>query len=321
MENSSKAKIIKTIKILIIIVIIAVTTISIIQNIINVKEIESIEEREFNLLKKIQERNSAINKFIEKALETYGYTDLYSKPYIPQDFTYVEGEWNNGYVIKDNLGNQYVWVPCVLYDNENVTKLQRKDFDFNEANVLRGFEGFKNELNETIETCYEGDINIEKFIDSVGKNGGFYIGRYETGKEEYMAVIKADTIPYTNVKYEEVQKIADNFYKGKDITCSLINGLAYDTTLSWLEKSYKNFAISTGSSGNKSAVIKNTGIFSVNNIFDLNGNAYEMTTEIVDENLIVLRGSMLFDYEAGCRTLISKDSTLDYIGFRMILYN
>lgn len=317
MERTSRADIIKVIKILIVIVLIFVTTISIIRNIINVKELKKIVENQKNLSQELQDKNSEINKFIKKAIETYGYTDLYCKPYLPQDFKYIKGEWDNGYVVEDNLKNQYVWVPCILYDNENVVKLQRKDFDFNEANISKGF---KNELNESVENCYESDINIEKFINSVAKNGGFYIGRYETGKQEDMAVIKAETMPYTDIEYEEVKKIAEDFYKGKDITCSLINGLAYDTTLSWIEKSYNNFGISTGNNGNKSAIIKNTGIFSVNNIFDLNGNAYEMTTETVEESLIVLRGSMLFDYEAGCRTLISKDSTLDYIGFRMILY-
>ena len=38
----------------------------------------------------------------------------YDEPYIPEGFTYTKGSWNTGYVITDELGNQFVWVPCVI---------------------------------------------------------------------------------------------------------------------------------------------------------------------------------------------------------------
>ena len=49
-------------------------------------------------------------------------------PYIPNGFTYKEGTWDTGYVIVDNNGNEYVWVPCSNKVNGNIPKLEKVIF-------------------------------------------------------------------------------------------------------------------------------------------------------------------------------------------------
>ena len=47
------------------------------------------------------------------------------RTYIFEDFSYVEGEWNTGFVIEDKDKNQYVWVPCSNIENIDVPKLEK----------------------------------------------------------------------------------------------------------------------------------------------------------------------------------------------------
>ncbi|MBR2290511.1 MAG: hypothetical protein IJ867_08090 [Clostridia bacterium] len=89
-------------------------------------------------------------------------------PYIPEGFGYVEGQWDTGFVIEDEKQNQFVWVPCTNIENqEDIPILQKRIFDDN---------------NKTYFYCYEQE-DYEEFIQSSLANGGFYISRFEIGKE------------------------------------------------------------------------------------------------------------------------------------------
>ena len=112
-------------------------------------------------------------------------TTLYSSksPVIPIGFKKVETEsaswkenddgiilgWNNGLVIEDECGNQFVWIPV-----ENI-----EDF-----NKIEGYYG--GEIQNYISNCNEANYNnktIEsiELYKSVKKYKGFYIARYEAG--------------------------------------------------------------------------------------------------------------------------------------------
>ena len=111
--------------------------------------------------------------------------------HIPEGFSYVEGESDNGYVIQDINGNQYVWVPCTNKDINDVIKLQRKDF-----------------LENSLIKYYDcNNLSYINFIESALENGGFYISRYEIGKENEKTVSKKQAIMWTNVSQEEAVKI------------------------------------------------------------------------------------------------------------------
>ena len=90
-------------------------------------------------------------------------------PYIIDGFKYIEGQWNTGFVIEDEIGNQFVWVPCTnIYNKEKIPILKKEIFD---------------ERTISYFSYYEQD-DYEKFIVSALENGGFYISRYEIGNNE-----------------------------------------------------------------------------------------------------------------------------------------
>ena len=87
-------------------------------------------------------------------------------------------------------------------------------------------------------------------LKSVYQNGGFWIGRYETGLtnwyrtygEEYYKehpiidtpVIKCNAYPYVWVRCAQAQTLASNMYSG-NYTSSLLFGVQWDLTLKYLE--------------------------------------------------------------------------------------
>lgn len=165
---------------------------------------------------KIEKENQYYRTCIEKE-----YANNYETPYILNGFHYVEGEWNTGYVIEDESGNQYVWIPVTNKDNIEAQKLIKKDFT----------------INPIIAKEYCVDDNYEEFIKSSLENGGFYISRYEIGVENEELVSKAGKNILTELtKAETIEKISTMYPNQNDFHFELINGYAYDTTIEWLRK-------------------------------------------------------------------------------------
>ena len=85
----------------------------------------------------------------------------------------------------------------------------------------------------------------QKMLKSVYQNGGFYIGKYETGIEDTprtsnttlteTPVIKQNAYPYTYVTCSQAQTLASNMEHG-DKTTTLMFGVQWDLTLKYLEK-------------------------------------------------------------------------------------
>ena len=83
-------------------------------------------------------------------------------------------------------------------------------------------------------------------LKSVYQNGGFYIGKYETGTETARTsgssstapgetpVIKQNVYPYNYVTCSQAQTLASNMEHG-DRTTSLLFGVQWDLTLKYLE--------------------------------------------------------------------------------------
>ena len=112
----------------------------------------------------------------------------YKNPIIPEGFKSVETEsaswkldqdgnpigWDNGLVIEDKIGNQFVWIPI-----KDINKIARKD----------GF--FANKEQNYVNSCKEADNNnstVEsaELYKSIKKYKGFYIARYEAGIENIL---------------------------------------------------------------------------------------------------------------------------------------
>ena len=254
------------------------------------------QEEDYEKYKKIadsqNQRYQEIVKTIEVNLENC------KNPYIPDGFSYVEGEWNTGFVIEDEKQNQFVWVPCTNKGNEEgIPVLEKAKFKINNTNWSN---------------CYEEE-DYEEFLMSSLENGGFYISRFEVGKEEEIPVSKFGATIWRNINREEAKEKAEMMYS--QIHSKLINGYAMDTAVKFIfeEMSLRNVLKSSGISGNASH----------KNIYDLADDMNEWTSEMRG-NLKIYRTSLPGDgeFESILNDRFSNDAefTSDNLGFRTIIY-
>lgn len=242
-----------------------------------------------------------------------------NNPYIPEGFEHISGEPDNGYTIQDKFGNQYVWVPV---PTGILTRTTMMNSEYEESNSF--------------------STNL---VNSVTKNYGFYIARFEASlyeKDELTAAATIpDQIPWTNVSYQEAEsaaKLAAEVFEYTGVTTALMNSYAWDTTLSWINQSVTNYSTNT-SYGNYSGTIYPTGTTEsdkVNNICDMAGNVREWTTEIYKTdttnnktsnakdtavlNRVVRGGSASINKIANSRNGYPENLTDGYWGFRTVLY-
>ena len=143
----------------------------------------------------------------------------------------------DGIVIKDDDGNEFVWVPVGTITNEDKTKteikLERRIFDENgNATIINANDmGYKEETKEERKNQeYENTIakDIEAFKTSANANGGYYIARYEAGKESSngKAISKQGTI-WNSITQPEAATAAQSMYEdGDNFISDLVNSYA-----------------------------------------------------------------------------------------------
>ncbi len=116
----------------------------------------------------------------------------YDFPIIPEGFTHKIGKWDTGYVIQDKLGNEFVWVPVGMLNQQTPSQAFQKYY------IQR-----KSDTDNTDEYL--------KILDSINKYGGFYIARFEaslqgatqnssTGTTNILQ-IKQNVIPVSQVSF------------------------------------------------------------------------------------------------------------------------
>ncbi len=236
--------------------------------------------------------------------------DLDNEVTVPGGFNIAEDSGTKveeGIVVEDNSGNQFVWIPVGEYNvstNINSTgkltnELSRRTFTSTGSTLVNG--------DDLIDSYYYGEGNensvakdqIETFKTSATNNKGFYIGRYEAGTETERTnitdplttpLVQANKYPYVWITRDQAKQQAELMYNGNEyVTSELISSYAWDTALNFIcqtneegyllattkDSTYGN--INTGSSGKT-----NTGEYEADNysnIHDLLGNCYEWTTE------------------------------------------
>lgn len=212
---------------------------------------------------------------------------------VPKGFKIVEGlngstSIADGLVIQDVSGNEFVWIP-VTYTKTNT--------DDNENGYDDGFDAvfYRSEWSNNARgtslmdsTTYtepyasgytneDGTTEIDDYnamVQSVYKNGGFYIGRYEAGSTTPRTdkangttsmVVKRDAYPYnyvgwgltmsdytSDVTYSSKNQgkgalyLSKHMYDGEDIgaTSTLCYGIQWDAMLDFI-KEEKNVTSST----------------------------------------------------------------------------
>ena len=251
----------------------------------------------------------------------------------------------NGVVIEDKDGNQFVWVPVATLA------------DYKRRTWYTGNGSFS-DYSEALPEDERASVDAYK---------GFYIGRYEAGDKESTGTtkatfrtsssdtsnsvtIKADQVPYSCVTRTKAVSLAEGFatkqgYKAKT---KLVSSYAWDTTIAFIEKTVNNYG-SSSSQGNysdtsvtykditdeskpektkaeNSPLLVATGQTTpVCNIYDMGGNVFEWTTESysITNFPYARRGgsylSSFADSPAG-RRLDGFDDANANFGFRLTLF-
>ena len=265
---------------------------------------------------------------------------------------------NKGLVISDSRGNEYVWISCTVDSSSNKLQYKRTEWGvekdgtdnsraikdeltLKDIDVTYSKTDTDNGINEEISKEIVAQINAEK--ESIKKYGGYYIGRYEVGKDNKTAVIKAEQEPYVNIKWSKAYELAKGIGGGEGATTYLCSSYSWDTAINFIQNTTgKNYATSIiGFNGNwKSQEVKdssgkvikpvntaqrlNTGLTTaLCNIYDMGGNVGEFTTELNPgtSETVVLRGGDLSNYgPAGYRWDGVSGTAYSFCGFRATLF-
>ena len=326
-----------------------------------------------------QEKEAMERNLLEKELENSLSTPAVEPTdgvKIPTGFYYVGGTKASGIVISDNkndknkyrnqkvvgtdlLGNQYVWIPCttdssssdlqyartewgVEVDGDDNSRAIKDELTLTDASVTYSDADTANGINADVSKEIVAQIKAEKA--SVAKYGGYYIGRYEVGKNGDTAVVKYGQTPYAEITWSTAYGLAKKIITNSEANSYLCSSYAWDTAVNFIQNNStaKNYSTSIeGFNGNwkpqevkdtSGNVIKpagisqqlNTGLTTqFCNIFDMGGNEAEFTTELnpgTSETVVLRGGGYYRNYPAGVRwDRVSGGASIGH-GFRATLF-
>ena len=182
--------------------------------------------------------------------------------YLPKGFRQVSGTTlEKGLTIQDSQGNQYVWVEVpktaevyptagleiTEFTEDAYTKIENDLHTYTNDYRKSGWEDKYYSDATTGLTSEQYTQLKQKMLKSVYQNGGFYIGKYETGTETARTsgdastaptetpVIKQNVYPYNYVTCSQAQTLATTKMESGDRTTSLLFGVQWDLTLKYLE--------------------------------------------------------------------------------------
>ena len=309
-----------------------------------------------------------VNKVINEKKNAELLDENGNKIVVPAGFKIVSDDTTNnaqtveqGIVVEDEKENQYVWIPCTTEESE--TKLQYKRTEWNVEDD-GGTKASKNELTLENAICSDDDIangltterkneiveQVKKEKLSIGKYGGYYIGRYEVGNEDNTAVIKAEQEPYTDIYWYQSYELAKGIGGGKGATTYLCSSYAWDTAINFIQNNGLrpdgtkaiDYATSTenyNENWNGKIVLNTLGNIIKSktetkrlktgettakcNIFDMGGNVAEFTTELNPGTTepCVLRGiDYYWNGPSGSRCDYTAEFEGASSGFRITLF-
>ena len=206
-----------------------------------------------------------------------------------------------GIVIEDASGNQFVWIPTGTYNvstsinssRQLKNNLSRRTFTSSNATEVSGDSAIESYFYGEGDSRSVASGQIAAFKASAestanGGKGGFYIGRYEQGTGN---VIKAGVTPWTDMTRDVAKAQAELVCDDNDnVESELISSYAWDTALNFIcqtnvgsGEGYRLALINDIEYGNfDSGIEKKTGEHvadNYSNIHDLLGNCSEWTTE------------------------------------------
>ena len=281
-------------------------------------------------------------------------------PIIPEGFRPIDengAEWgdgtnppteedvNEGLVIEDRSRNQFVWIP--------VTGDYKRNTDYINTNISEAAYTDTGYLPDGIQpTIPEGTTDEEEIglinenaereaIVGEGKAGGFYISRYEAGKETSgdtnKLVSKSGATVWEGISQANCKTEAKKFINNDNVKSALCSGIQWDMTMAFVDGKQdgenNTFDVKTNEDrgGSSNATSGQHVADRVCNIFDLEKNYYEYVAEKSSydtSNPFVARGGVSASYDscpASSRDNLSRygyQNGYAYISFsfRFVLY-
>lgn len=242
---------------------------------------------ENGVISKAQEASTKVKATDEEEKERLTYLEalsnvngtIYQGVKIPAGFIVSKKEGENtlddGLVIIDSLGNEYVWieVPNNLkgptkfgptYPNGTTNKdyevIEDKLYKYidyfyagddywTDSNGIKFEDGGNIDDNAVFGLTYEEYISLKhSMLTSIFDNQGFWIGRYEAGMigingranenepiDELIPLSKPDLIPITYVTCAQAQKLANKVYSG-EYHSNLLFGIQWNLAIKYIEE-------------------------------------------------------------------------------------
>ena len=175
---------------------------------------------------------------------------------IPAGFKIAEDSGttiDEGIVIEDSKQNQFVWI-SVSQENFGSEFVRREGYFNGSVQSIEGYEEANaNGINSKVEETATTQQEAKDMYASVKKNGGFYIGRYEAGKDvEGKVIIQKNASVYNYIPWSSTQEMKEsetettggavelsrNFAKENKYTTvqsTLIYGVQWDAVMNWMK--------------------------------------------------------------------------------------
>ena len=281
---------------------------------------------------------------------------------IPAGFKVAEDSGttiDEGIVIEDANRNQFVWVPVKTYSEFIRREGYSKGSQQSRLSNCGEADATGNNTNAKVIETATTKQEAKDMYASVKKNGGFYIGRYEAGKDtNRKVVVQKNANVYNRIPWsstgemqederattEGAVELSRNFAKEnnyKTVQSTLIYGVQWDVVMNWMKDIENSSATSTdkkyiidstgmgwydgvsGNSEHKTGIDLNGGKNQVKKIYDLGGNVREWTMESCYTDSRVYRGGS-YNYTGSLFPASTRDyppsSSYSDIGFRFTLF-
>ena len=299
------------------------------------------------------------NKFFQK--DTPIKDDLDNVVKVPEGFKIAQDSGTKveeGIVIEDRDGNQFVWIPAKTGEGVTVHTQAKGDVTIVYKRTDYGKQyGRYSYYSETLPTDEETSVNA---------NGGYYIGRFEAGDKESSEIpieersmrtssssqennitIKKDQVPYNYITIENCKSLAEGMasVQGYSAQTKLVSSYAWDTAISFMQITNEDYGNSSEEGNYKDTTFeytditgaeqtKNNGSYTlvptgqttaVCNIYDMGGNLFEYTTESYSytNDPYTFRGGYYGNNYAGRPAgyrVGSNGVAISYRGIRLTLY-
>ena len=187
------------------------------------------------------------------------------------------------------LYNQFVWIPVAEGTYERDFSYP-SDYSASLENTFTDTGYLPNEIQATIpeESKNDAESNEEAERNAVMKYNGFYIARYEAGKDTdgTTVISKQDATVYTNITQTNSKSTAKTMYDNSSVKSALCSGIQWDMVMKFVDGKKpaqgETYDVRTYDANrhteSKTTAGKNE-YDKVQNIYDLEGNCFEYVAE------------------------------------------